>query len=140
MISINDYILYNKRNVNNLYWIWLVILFFIIIVFLFINFNFKYYEYYSFKGEVKDNYIDIYVENSKIKKIIENENIKIEKEMFAYKVIEVSKENIFDNGLYYKLVKLSIDKKDILEGETFDLKIITDSSSLIEYLFKTIWR
>lgn len=140
MISINDYLLYNKRNINNLYWIWLVILFFIIIVFLFINFNFKYYEYYSFKGEVKDNYINIYVENSKIKKIIENENIKIEKEMFAYKVIEVSKDNIFDNGLYYKLVKLSIDKKGIVEGETFDLKIITDSSSLIEYLFKTIWR
>lgn len=140
MIDINDYkmIYHNKIKVINR--IWIIVLIFVIIGIIFINKSFKYYEYYSNIGEYEENNLKIYALIKDINKITKNENIIIDNEKFAYKVDSISKDNIFLNNNYYKEIRLQIEKKEIIDNEIVDIKIIINSSSLLEYVFKTVWR
>lgn len=139
MIDINDYkIIYNTKIKKNTK-MWFLILIFIIIGILLINNSFKYKRYYSNISEYKDGYLNIYVLIDDLDKITKNKEIIIDNDEFAYKINEISKENIYSNNNYYKEIKLSIDKK-INENESVKIKIVIEQSSLLEYIFKTVWR
>ena len=74
--------------------IWLFILFLIIIGIFLINKSFKYKEYYDSRGEYRDNYINIYVLIDDIKLISSKKELIINDKIFAYKIEEISSDNI----------------------------------------------
>ena len=66
--------------------------------------------------------------------------MKIKNKEFAYNIKTISEENIYLNNNYYKEISLSIDKNNLIENEIAEIKIVTKESSLLEYIFKTVWR
>lgn len=139
MIDINDYRVIYKQNIIGITRIWFCILIFIIIGIFVINKSFKYISYYTNVGEAKDEYFNVYVLIDDLAKIIENQKIIIENEEFAYKIKEISEENIYLNNNYYKEVKLSIAKK-MDENMVINFKIIDNEQTILEYVFETVWR
>ena len=139
MIDINDYKEIYKRNIISMTRIWLFILFLIIIGIFLINKSFKYKEYYDSRGEYRDNYINIYVLIDDIKLISSKKELIINDKIFAYKIEEISKDNIYMNNNYYKEVKIDIDKK-FKENEIINIEIIIEEKTLLNYVFETVWR
>jgi len=140
LVDLNDYkMLYQKKD-RGFIKTWIFVLLILIIGIFYINNSFKYCKYYSSLGEYKDNSINIYVLINDLEKITKNNKINIKEEEFAYKIKQISKENIYMNNNYYKEVKLLVKDNKLVENEVVDIKIIIDSSSLFEYVFKTVWR
>lgn len=139
MIDINDYKEIYKRNIISMTRIWLFILFLIIIGIFLINKSFKYKEYYDSRGEYRDNYINIYVLIDDIKLISSKKELIINDKIFAYKIEEISSDNIYMNNNYYKEVKIDIDKK-FKENEIINIEIIIEEKTLLNYVFETVWR
>lgn len=140
MIDINDYKILFQRKDKNITKIWIAVLLIIIIGTIYINNRFKYYDYYSNIGEYQENYLNLYVLIDDLEKITKNKEIYIENKKFAYTIKEISKDNIYLNNNYYKEIKISIEKKELIDNEVVDIKIIIDESTLLEYVFKTVWR
>lgn len=140
MIDIEDYKYIYNKNIKSVTQIWLIVLFFIIIGIVFINKNFKYEKYYSNIGEYQDKNLNLYVLITDLDKITKNNKIMIDDEEFAYKIKEISKENIFLNNNYYKEVKISFDNDKIQENEVINIKIVIEKTPILEYVFKTVWR
>lgn len=140
MIDINDYKVLFRKHDKKLTRLWCVVVLIIIVGIFYINKSFKYYEYYSNIGEYRDNYLNLYILIADLEKITENEKIYIENKEFAYEIKEISQENNYLNNNYYKEVKLFIKETKLLNNEIVDIKIIINSSSLLEYVFKTVWR
>ena len=132
MIDINDYKEIYKRNIISMTRIWLFILFLI-------NKSFKYKEYYDSRGEYRDNYINIYVLIDDIKLISSKKELIINDKIFAYKIEEISSDNIYMNNNYFKEVKIDIDKK-FKENEIINIEIIIEEKTLLNYVFETVWR
>ena len=82
----------------------------------------------------------MYVRTNDIKEITKNYRIKIKNKEFAYKIKSISEENIYIGNEYYKEVKLSVKKIKLKENEVIDINIIIDEYSILEYVFKTVWR
>lgn len=140
MIDINDYKLQYQTKDRKVIKTWIFVLLIIIIGIFFINKSFKYYKYYTNKGEYQDKYLNLYVLIDDLEKITKNNKIYIENKKFAYKIEEISSDNIYLNNNYYKKVKISINNNKILDNEIVNIKIITEEYSLLEYVFKTVWR
>jgi len=140
LIDINDYKVLFRKHDKKLTRLWCVVVLIIIVGIFYINKSFKYYEYYSNIGEYRDNYLNLYILIADLEKITENEKIYIENKEFAYEIKEISQENNYLNNNYYKEVKLFIKETKLLNNEIVDIKIIINSSSLLEYVFKTVWR
>jgi len=140
LIDINDYKMIYRLKIKGIAKKWMFVLFSIIIGIFIINKSFKYEKYYSNVAEVKNNYIIIYVKTDDIKQITKNYELKIENKKFAYKIKSISNDNIYLNNNYYKEVKLSLKNHNLKENEIVNIKIITDEYSIIEYIFKTVWR
>lgn len=140
MVDINDYKMIYRLKIKGITKKWIFVLLIITIGLIIINKSFKYEKYYSSQSEIKDNYLVIYVNIEEIKQITKNYELKIENKKFAYKIKSISKENIYLNGNYYKEIKLSIEKHKLQENDVVNIKIITDEYSIIEYIFKTVWR
>jgi len=140
LIDINDYKMIYRLKIKGIAKKWMFVLFSIIIGIFIINKIFKYKKYYSNVAEVKNNYIIIYVKTDDIKQIKKNYELKIENKKFAYKIKSISNDNIYLNNNYYKEVKLSLKNHNLKENEIVNIKIITDEYSIIEYIFKTVWR
>ena len=66
-----------------------------------------------------------------INKISYNEEMIIEKKKFAYKVIDISKDNIYMNNNYYKEIKLTIEKNNFINNEVIKFNIKIEDS--VEY-------
>lgn len=140
MIDVNDYKMIYKLKIKGVTKKWIFVLLIIIIGIFIINKSFKYEKYYYSQAEVKDNYINIYVLIEDVEKITKNYELKLENKKFAYKIKSISEENIYIDNNYYKEIKLVIDKKDLKKNEIVNIKIILDEFSIIEYIFKTVWR
>ena len=140
MVDINDYKLIYQLKIKSITRKWLFVLLIIIIGIIIINKSFKYEKYYSNIGEYKNNYIIMYVRTNDIKEITKNYRIKIKNKEFAYKIKSISEENIYIGNEYYKEVKLSVKKIKLKENEVIDINIIIDEYSILEYVFKTVWR
>jgi len=138
LIDINDYKI-KFKNDKSITKIWIVVFVFIIIGVFYINNSFKYYDYYTNVGEYRENYLNLYVLVDDLEKI-KKEEIYIEEKKFAYEIKEISKENIYLNNNYYKEVKLIIKENKLIENEIVDIKIIINKMSILEYVFKTVWR
>ena len=140
MVDINDYKLIYQLKIKSITRKWLFVLLIIIIGIIIITKSFKYEKYYSNIGEYKNNYIVMYVRTNDIKEITKNYRIKIKNNEFAYKIKSISEENIYIGNEYYKEVKLSVKKIKLKENEVIDINIIIDEYSILEYVFKTVWR
>ena len=140
MIDINDYkVLYQKKD-KKVIKVWILVLLIIIIGIFIINKSFKYYKYYSNKGEYQDKYLNLYILIEDLENITKNNKIYIENKNFAYTIEEISKDNMYLNNNYYKKVKLLVKNNNILENNIVEIKIIVEEYSLLEYVFKTVWR
>ncbi len=140
MMTIKDYLTINKYRNLNLIKIWLLIIVFISIGLFVINKKIRYYEYYQISGEYHDNYLEVYVLTKDLSTITKNHELEIEKEKFAYEVIEISDDNFYENQNYYKKVKLMIKDKKIVNNAIINSHIVVKESSLLGYIFNTIWR
>lgn len=140
MVDINDYKMIYQLKIKSVTRKWIIVLLIVFIGIFIINKSFKYEKYYSNVGECKDNYIVMYVRVNDIKEITKNYEIKIKNKEFAYKIKSISEENIYIGNDYYKEVQLSIKNHKLKENEVVDINIITDEYSILEYVFKTVWR
>ncbi|MBQ7104831.1 MAG: hypothetical protein IJN90_03145 [Bacilli bacterium] len=140
MIDINDYKqIYNKK-IKSVTKIWVLFIIFIIIGIIYINNSFKYIRYYSNLGEYKKDNLYIYVLIDDLNKITKNNKVLIENKEFAYKIKEISEENININNNYYKEVKLDIKDNKFINNEVINITIKIEELDLIKYIYKTIWR
>ncbi len=139
MIDINDYKVIFQKKDKSITKMWFVVFIFIIIGIFYINNSFKYYDYYINIGEYHENYLNLYVLVDDLEKIKKDE-IYIEDKKFAYEIKEISKDNIYLNNNYYKEVKLIIKDNKLIENEIVDIKIIINETSILDYIFKTVWR
>lgn len=140
MIDINDYKSIYERDIKSVTKIWCLVIIFIIIGIFFINKSFKYIKYYSNIGEYKDNYLNLYVLIDDLNKITKNKKIIIEEKEFAYETKEISADNIYLNSNYYKVVKILVKDKKLKENEIVNIQIIEEEMSILDYVFKTVWR
>ena len=140
MIDINDYKEIYNNKIKSTTKHWLMFIIFIIIGIIYINNSFKYIKYYSNIGEYKDGYLYIYVLLEEIKKISYNEEMIIEKKKFAYKVIDISKDNIYMNNNYYKEIKLTIEKNNFINNEVIKFNIKIEELEILKYVYETVWR
>ena len=140
LIDINDYKKGLSLNVRKIKYYYLFFTIIFIIGLLIINNKIKYYEYYDVSLECKENLYSLYVPVNDIKKITKNNKIKIDNRIFAYTINSISEENIYSNGMYYKIIKLSINDYSFKENNIINSKIIISKDTLIGYVFKTVWR
>lgn len=140
LIDINDYKSRVSRSIKKIILIYFILSILFIMGLLIINKSFKYYEYICVPSEYKDKTLNIYVQSNNFKKITNKNRIKIDNRVFAYKVKSISNENIYINNNYYKILELKVDGLNLEENEIVNSKIIVKESTLIEYVFKTVWR
>ena len=117
----------------------IVVSIFIVIILLIVLLNNKIEDYYICDGKVKDNKLSILVDSSTINKITENKKMIIERNIFTYEVIKINE--ISNNSfLYYELI-LELDKIPthlFIDNNIINLKIITKTTTIFDYLIKTI--
>lgn len=109
----------------------------ILLTVVFLNNNLE--DYYIVNGKVIDNKIVIIINNEELDKITKNKELKIERNIFTYKIDRISN---FDNLDYlYDEVVLDIDdipKEYLIENNYIKLKIIVNRTTIFDYLIKTL--
>lgn len=140
MIDINDYKEIYIKKLKGITKIWILFIIFISIGIIYINNSFKYIKYYSNIGEYKKDFFYTYVLIDDLDIIIKNKEIMIEEKKFAYKVKDISKDNVYINNNYYKEVKLDIEKNKLIDNEVLKFKIKVKELELIKYVYETVWR
>ena len=130
----------NLKNMNiNLVPYILVVSIFICIILLIISFNNKLEDYYVTDSLVKDKQLKIIVNVDDLNKITDNKKIRVGKDIFTYKVEKISDLVIEDN--IYKEVMINIDNFDdklLIDNNVIKLKIITNKTTILNYLLKTL--
>ncbi len=108
-------------------------------LFLFVLFNKGFSDYFLVTSKVKNNKVIIVVEDEKLEKIVNSQNLIIGKDTFTYKVEEINDyiyENILLKEVTIEIKDLNEDKK--IENNILKLKIITGKTNILNYLIKLI--
>lgn len=119
------------------YLITVVILISIILVIILFNNRLK--DYYIGSALVKENKLELIVRREDLDKITTNKKIIIERNMFTYKVDKID-ELTYGDSFYNQLVLSVYDLKEdlLVDNNVINFKIITDNTSIFEYLFKVV--
>lgn len=130
----------NIKNIDlNLRPYILVVSIFLSILVIIILFNNNLENYYVTKATVKDKEIIIIVDIDNLDKITSNKKIKIERNIFTYKVLKIN--DLESNGIVYKevIIKVEdIDEKLLIDNNIINTKIIVKKSTMLDYLLKTM--
>jgi len=116
----------------------IVVSIFITIILVIVLLNNKLEDYYISKGRVVDNNLSIIVDSENLNNITNNKKIKIERNIFTYKVNKIN-EVIYQNSLYYEVI-LELNKIPVdlfINNNIINLKIITNKTTIFDYLIKT---
>lgn len=116
----------------------LVVSIFITIILVIVLLNNKLEDYYICEGRVIDNNLSIMVDSKNLGNITTNKKIKIERNIFTYKVNKIN-EVIYGNLLYYEVI-LELNKIPehlFINNNVIDVKIIINKTTIFDYLIKT---
>lgn len=131
-----------ERKVKPLVYVYIMIIVTIILslIIFFLLFNYK--TYYDANGviisENNDYYIKLYIPLDKLKYIINNKKILINKKEYQYKIEKIEGEYFTDNINTYQIVyiKGNIPSKYKKNNLTIKIKIQKENKKIINYLIK----
>ena len=130
----------NFKNVDiNIMPYILVVSILIGIIFVVIAINNKLEENYTVFANVKDNEVVVIVNADDLEKIVNNNKMEIERNIFTYKIKKIN--NQFYGNNVYKEVFLDISNLGshyLIDNNVIKIKIITEKTTILSYLFKTI--
>ena len=114
-----------------------VVSIFIIGLFVVMIYNKDIEDYYIGISKIINKKIEVIIDIDNSNKIKDNNKIIIEGNTFTYKMDKIE-DYLLDNN-YYKKITLEInDIDDIMNNQIVKFKIITNESTIFEYLFKTL--
>lgn len=116
----------------------LVVSIFITIILIIILQNNNLEDYYVCDGKVIDNNLLIMVNSENLESITNNKKIKIERNIFTYKVNKIN-EVIYGDLLYYEVI-LELNKIPehlFINNNIIKVKIIINKTTIFDYLIKT---
>ena len=109
------------------------------IILVIVTFNNRLEDYYINYATVKDKEVKVIVSYQDLENIVNNKKIIIERNIFTYKIKKIN--DIAYEGDMYKEVVIDIndiDEKFLTDNNVIKIKIITDKTTIINYLFKTM--
>lgn len=114
-----------------------VVSIFIIGLFVVMIYNKDIEDYYIGISKIINKKIEVIIDIDNSNKIKDNNKIIIEGNTFTYKMDKIE-DYLLDNN-YYKKITLEInDIDDIMNNQIVKFQIITNESTIFEYLFKTL--
>ena len=116
----------------------IVELIFIITICLIIAFFNNYYSYYSNEGEYKEGYIRTVINIKDMDIITTKKEIRINDEIYSYKVNGISEEDYISSGYIYKEVYLEVNDLKRVNNDYIEYKIIKDKETILNYLLKSL--
>jgi len=116
----------------------IVELIFIITICLIIAFFNNYYSYYSNEGEYKEGYIRTVINIKDMDIITTKKEIRINDEIYSYKVNGISEEDYISSGYIYKEVYLEVNDLKRVNNDYIKYKIIKDKETILNYLLKSL--
>lgn len=124
----------NRKKYSKIYNIFIIILT-IILIFIYIIFTYKYQSYYIIKGKIINNKLELLVNINDIKYIKNNTNLKIDNNIYSYKITSISDEILIDeNYNNYKFIYLDIDNLSNIDNYVYELKIPKENKILAKYI------
>ena len=116
-----------------------VVSIFICIIILIVFFNNRLEEYYVTDSLVVKNEVKIIVNYNDLEKITNNKKLKIEGDIFTYKVVKIN-DLVIDNSFYKEVFLLieNINEKLLIDNNVIKLRIITDKTTIISYFWKIV--
>ena len=117
----------------------IVVSIFISLILIIVLFNNKLEDYYILNGKVKDNNVFVIVNKEGLDSINNNNKIKIERNIFTYKVSTIN-EIINNNLIYYEVILefQRIPENIFINNNVIELKVIINETTIFDYLFKTL--
>lgn len=111
------------------------ILLIILLIFIYVSFTYTYQTYYITKGTMIDDNIKLLVEIQDIKYIINNNKVKIDNNLYNYKIKEISEELYVDELLNnYKYIYIKVDNLSNIDNYVYELKLKKENKKIIKYL------
>ena len=110
----------------------------VISLILLIIFNNDFYDYYNGKGEVKDNILSTLVFIDDIETLKNNNEIKINDDLYAYKIDSIETENYVSNGFIYKIINIKVNDYKDIDNNYIDYQIVKEKDSILNYFIKTL--
>ena len=110
----------------------------VISLILLIIFNNDFYDYYNGKGEVKDNILSTLVFIDDIETLKNNNEIKINDDLYAYKIDSIETENYVSNGFVYKIINIKVNDYKDIDNNYIDYQIVKEKDSILNYFIKTL--
>ena len=104
------------------------ILFVVILVFTYVIFTYKYQTYYTLKGRVINNEIELFISPEELQTIEKGIDIIIDNEVYSYRISHITIENEY----YY--LYLQIPNLSHIDNYVYDLKIPKENKTLAKYL------
>ena len=116
----------------------LVVSIFILILLIIVLLNNKLEDYYISNGKVVDNDLSFIVNSEEVDYITKNKQLKIERNIFTYKVKKIN-DVMYGNSLYYEvIVELNKIPEDLfINNNIIKVKIIINKTTIFDYLIKT---
>ncbi len=117
----------------------IVVSIFIVFLLLLLFFNNKLEDYYISNGKVLNQKVIVVVNSEELKKITDNKKIKIERNIFTYKVEKINEVN--NNNFMYYEVTLEFDRIPehlFIDNNIIELRFIINKMTIFDYLIKTL--
>jgi hypothetical protein len=96
-------------------------------------------DYYISNGKVLNQKVIVVVNSEELKKITDNKKIKIERNIFTYKVEKINEVN--NNNFMYYEVTLEFDRIPehlFIDNNIIELRFIINKMTIFDYLIKTL--
>lgn len=134
MIEIENYNKLFSNNKIKIIYIWILVTIFIITSVIIIIKNIDYVDFYQNKGiGIKEGYIKTIIEINDIEKLVNNNNLVIDKNNYKYEIVDFN-ENINQVGEnFYQELLIKIDT-DISTNRYISYKIPIQKYNLFEYI------
>lgn len=127
MLSINDYLLQEKRKIMNVSVIIVLFTFFIVLSLIIFNHKLRIYDYISYNAVVKsDKEIIIPYDINNLESITKSKNLLIDNKSYKYKVKEINSNNI--------VIILNKKQDFLITNNIFMIKIITKDKGVFSYI------
>ena len=106
-----------------------------ICVFIYVTNIYNYQTYYTAKGKMIDNKLELLVSIDDIKYLTKQNNLMINNKQYSYQLISISDE-LYVDELYnnYKYLYLDIKNLNNINNYVYELKIKKENKKIIEYL------
>ena len=107
----------------------------ILLVTSYIIFVYKYQSYYTTKGKITDNKLELLVSSSNLKYINQNNILKIDNKYYSYKIVSIDDEIYLDNNYNdYQYVYLLVQGLVNIDNYVYEIQIPKENKIIAKYL------